>query len=343
MSDRPMFPHAVDSTMMEAWRSCHQKLFRQYIEHWKPKQESVHLVAGGAFAKGVEVGRRAFFEGEFQIPEMEEFRNEEGFTDWKVRWNTIKAESGNSEASEAAGLAALIAVYGDFECPADSAKSRERTAGALEFYFSQYPLGGDGLEPLTFANGKRAIEFSFAEPLDFLHPVTGDPVLYTGRADMLAKYAGGQYVVDEKTTTQLGASWPRQWEMRSQFTGYIWAAARAGIKLDGAVVRGISILKTKYDTLSPLTYRSPYEVDRWYTQTLYDLQDMQRAWERGYWDWNLGHSCAEYGGCAFTPVCKSDHPENWLPMYFEPRVWDPLARRELTVEQWEKSWGHVRG
>ena len=54
---RPMFPHTFDSTMLSAFTSCPQKMFRTYVEHWKPKSESVHLIAGGAFAKGIEVAR----------------------------------------------------------------------------------------------------------------------------------------------------------------------------------------------------------------------------------------------------------------------------------------------
>ena len=64
-------------------------------------------------------------------------------------------------------------------------------------------------------------------------------------------------------------------------------------------------------------------------------------WQIGYWDYNLDHACAEYGGCGFVSVCKSPSPEDWLPMYFEKRVWDPLARKETTVEEWEASWGHT--
>ena len=53
------FPLAVDSTMLGTFRSCPQKLYRQYLQHWKPRGESVHLVAGGAFAEGIEAaGRR---------------------------------------------------------------------------------------------------------------------------------------------------------------------------------------------------------------------------------------------------------------------------------------------
>jgi hypothetical protein len=308
---RPMFPHCFDSTMLAAFRACPQKMFRTYVQHWKPQSESVHLVAGGAFAKGIEVARKAHFEQGLPADE-----------------------------AVLAGLKALTIAYGNFECPADSAKSLDRTLGALEFYFSHYPLGQDGMLPLDLG-GKPAIEFSFAEPLPINHPVTGDPILYTGRADLLASFAGGKYVVDEKTTSSLGASWSRQWEMRGQFTGYSWAARQAGIKTDGCIVRGISILKTKYDTQQVITYRTDYEIDRWLDQSVRDIKRAMIMWEEGHWDYALDGACAEYGGCSMTTVCKSPTPETWLPAYFVQRVWDPLARRELTVAEWEASWGHV--
>jgi len=311
-TNRPMFPHTFDSTMLSAFASCPQKMFRTYVEHWKPKSESVHLVAGGAFAKGIEVARKAFYE-----------------------------QGLGKETAEAMGLSALIQAYGDFECPADSAKSLERTAGALEFYYANYPFGECGLTPIKFPDGRWAIEFSFAEPLDIVHPVTGDPILYTGRLDCIGEFAGGIYGVDEKTASSLGASWSKQWEMRSQFTGYQWAANRAGVNMQGSLVRGVSILKTKYDTQQAITYRSPYEVERWYKQTLRNIARAIEMWKEGYWDYDLNGACAEYGGCNMVSICKSADPENWLPMYFDKRVWDPLARKELTVAEWEASWGHI--
>lgn len=338
---RPMFPHTVDSTMLAAFRSCPQKMFRTYVQHWKPLTESVHLIAGGAFAKGIEVARKAYFEGEACVPRTSYSPDPEtGYDIRKVEWETLPCTPGDRESAEALGVAALIAAYGDFECPSDSAKSLDRTAGALEFYFQEYPLGGDGTEPITLAGGRRGIEFSFARPLDITHPVTGDPILYTGRSDMIAHYANGVYVFDEKTASQLGASWSRQWEHRAQFTGYVWAAKEEGIEVQGAVVRGISILKTKYDTLQAITYRADWEIERWLAQTHRDIQRMIACWEAGWWDYSLDHACSEYGGCGLARICKSPNPDTWLQMDFEQRVWDPLARRQLSVEEWEKSWGH---
>ena len=161
-----------------------------------------------------------------------------------------------AEDAIAIGLQRLLDEYGAFECPADSAKSAARTAGAFEFYFANYPLAeGDGA-PIQMPGGKRGIEFSFAEPLPVSHPTSGDPLLYVGRMDAIIGYAGGVYICDEKTTSQLGATWSRQWDLRAQFTGYAWGCEKSGVRVDGAIVRGVSILKTQIrdpasDLLSP--------------------------------------------------------------------------------------------
>lgn len=303
------FPHTVDSTMLSTFRACPKKFYYQYVLHWKPKNESVHLRAGGAFAAGIEAARKAFY---------------------------LKGKS--AEDAGALGLQACLLHYGDFQCPPESAKSLERTCGALEYYLEQYPLGSDGATPITVGGSHRGIELAFAQPLDFPHPVTGDPILYTGRSDMVADFAGGIYIFDEKTTSSLGQSWCRQWEMRSQFTGYCWGCRGYGISAAGVIVRGVSILKTKYDTQQVITYRGDWEVERWLAQVLSDLARMQHCWETNFWDYNLDHACTEYGGCSMTQVCKSFDPDPWLEMYFEKRVWDPLQRKELSVAEYEALW-----
>jgi hypothetical protein len=186
---------------------------------------------------------------------------------------------------------------------------------------------------MSLPGGKRGIEFSFLEPIDIKHPVTGDPILYSGRFDMLVDYENLHLGEDDKTASQLGASWPRQWDLRSQFTAYVWGAGRAGIQLDGFLVRGVSILKTKYDTLEAITYRPQWQIDRWYQQTLADVARMQECWASGLWDFNLDHACAEYGGCPFRSVCQMQRPEILLQQQFERRIWNPVLRTETLVEE----------
>ena len=299
---RPPFPQTLDSTFMAAFKSCPQKANLEFVQHWKLRDQSIHLHAGAAYASGMEAARTAYY-----------------------------INGLNAEDSVATGLQALLTAYGDFQCPPDSAKSAERMAGALEFYFSRYQLGEDKATPMTLPGGKRGIEFSFLEPLDILHPETGDPILYSGRMDMMCDFEGMKLGEDDKTASQLGASWPRQWDLRSQFTGYVWGAARAGIHLNGFLVRGVSILKTKYDTLQAITYRPDWMIERWYEQLLRDIKRLIAAWEEGYYDYNLDHACAEYGGCPFRSVCQMRDPTGLLLQQFERRRWDPVARTETLL------------
>lgn len=302
MTERPPFPSVLDSSLMAAFKSCPQKAYLEFFEHWKLRDQSVHLHAGAAYAHGMESARTAFY-----------------------------IEGKSAEASVALGVLAVLKAYGNFECPPESAKSLERTAGALEYYFSQYRLGEDKAIPMTLPGGKRGIEFSFLEPIDLAHPETGEPLLYSGRMDMMCEFEGMHLGEDDKTASQLGASWPRQWDLRSQFTGYVWGAARAGIKLDGFLVRGVSILKTKYDTLQAITYRPTWLIERWYEQLLRDGKRMIAAWQEGYWDWNLDHACTEYGGCPFRNVCQMREPQALLEQQFQRRAWNPVTREETVL------------
>ena len=296
------FPTVIDSSILAEYKACAYKFKLGAVDEYKPKGQSVHLHAGGAFARGMEAARNAFW-----------------------------VQNLSAESAVAAGLGALLTAYGDFECPSDSAKSAERMAGAFEFYFSRYPLGGDGTEPIKFASGRRGIEFSAAQPLPLIHPDSGDPILYSGRMDAINSYAGGIFITDEKTTTQLGASWARQWDLRSQFTGYSWLCRENGIKVDGVLVRGISILKTKYDTAEAISYRPEWQVERWYKETLIWINRMVEDYKAGHFLRNLDHSCAEYGGCMFKTCCASLDEAPWLETYFERRHWDPIAGKETVL------------
>lgn len=300
-----MFPEVLDSSMMAEFKSCPFKFYLTYIEQWKPKTLSVHLHAGASFAKGLEIARRAFYEADK-----------------------------SAEESEALGLQALLEAYGDFEAPSEgtgAAKSADRMAGALEFYFSRYPLNHQTAFPVLMPGGKRGIEFSFVHPLPVNHPDTGQPLLYSGRADGIFSFAGGTYVFDEKTTSRLGATWAKQWKLRSQFSGYCWAADQSGIKVDGVVVRGVSILKTQYDTLEDISFRSEFALGEWYTELLEWIARMKECYRTGRWMHNFDHACSDFGGCEYLDVCDMPEKGAWLERSHERRYWDPITRVETKL------------
>lgn len=301
---RPDFPEVIDSTMLAAAKRCLRKAELEFFECWRPKDLSVHLHAGASYAAGLEAARTAYY-----------------------------VQGRPPAEAIAMGAGVLLTAYGDFECPPESAKSAERTLGALEFYFDRYPLGSDRAIPISLPGGKRGIEFSFCEPIDLHHPQTGNPLLIAGRMDMLCDYQNLVLGEDDKTTSQLGPTWSRQWDLRSQFTCYVWGAKRAAnLTLNGFIVRGVSILKRSYDTQEAITYRPDWQVDRWYKQTIRDIRRMILAWNEGYFDYDLDTACTDYGGCTFRNACLMSDPMPLLEQQFERRRWDPVRRVEVPME-----------
>lgn len=309
----PTFPGVFDSSLLATAKACRYKFWLSACEEWKGVGKNVHFVAGGAYATGLEAARHAYFQ-----------------------------EGRTAEEAEAIGLGALIKAYGDFDPPSDSAKTLTRTAGALEFYFDQYPLFREVATPIELYGGKRAIEINFAEPLPILHPETNQPLIMCGRMDQVVNFAGGVYIEDDKTTGSLGASWANQWHLRSQFTGYCWAMQKAfGIAPKGVLIRGVAILKTKYDTQQVITYREPYMVDTWYRSTLRLIQELIGDWEahkhqlgavgNDFYIKDLDQACVEWGGCGYQQVCRAPDPEPWLRQYYERRHWDPITRTETPL------------
>lgn len=294
------FPEVIDNTARSQFISCPTKWVYSTVNNLGSKIPSVHLHAGGAFARGLEVTRKAFYD-EGQSPE-----------------HSIKV-----------GAEALVEYWGDFESPDDSAKTKEKMLEALFEYFTEYPLGQDPIRPLKIGENKHAIEFRFALPLDIKHPETGNPLLYGGRFDMLGEFNSSLFAVDEKTTSQLGPTWGRQWELDSQFTGYCWAAQEYSYPVVGAVVRGMSILKTKFGHATPIVYRPQWMIERWHENLYYDITRMIQTYE----DARNGRFvpsaldkgiCDNYGGCTFFRPCTSPNPGNWLSSEYGPRNWNPL-------------------
>lgn len=289
------FPEAIDSTMLAAYRNCPQEFKNAYVDRLRLKGESVHLIAGAAFAKGLEVTRRCFYE-----------------------------HGMSADASMEQGLKALIIEYGDFECPEGESKTLERMMGAFEFYFDNYPIATDRSQ-VACIGGKWGIEFSFAIPLPILNPDNGQPILFAGKTDAIVNYAEALYLQDEKTTKSLGPTWSKQWDLRGQFTGYAWACIRQlGLKPAGSLIRGVSILKTKYETQEAHVGQPQWKIDRWEAGMIRTVRHMVDDYKAGSWEYDLGEACNHYGGCAFKTLCNSPDPEPWIKTYYELNDWSPL-------------------
>lgn len=301
--NHPMpFPPVIDSSMRSAFVACPESWRRRYLEGLTRPGTNIHLHFGGAFAKAMEAFRNHFYDPLREMPP------------------TIE---------EALGVAfsAAIKFWGDHDPSGNGTnKSLERLMGAIEAFVHHHNPTMDWVRPAIDGAGKLCTEFSGAIPLPINNPSTGKPLLYSGKFDQIVQTSSGALMgEDDKTTTQLGDLWTRQWRLRGQFTGYIWLAREFGYNLEGFVVRGISILKRDYGFAEVIEQRTPAMIGRWYDQLLRDVRRMIECWQSNIWDQAFDSACGSYGGCQFQDLCASDTPERWVSQ-FEYRPFDPLGK-----------------
>ena len=304
-------PAYLDSTMLSTWRSCRRKYFWQVLHQLSSSSRSIHLVAGGAFAAGMEAARRLAFDGS------------------RVR------RASHDDLLEAA-YPAFAREWGDYPIEEDHNKSFFNTFQGLANYLLQYPPQEDPVQPLKRPDGSPAVEFTFAIPLHEAppHPETREPFLFVGRFDMLGNYNELPCIVDEKTTSYIGTQWANGWRLRGQFMGYIWACQQLGYELDVAVIRGIGLLKRDYPIATGIEKYPRYLIERWYRQLIMDLNGIIDAYvhlteinpnpDKSY-PYNFSDACSAYAGCPYVDLCSAGTPENFFGAYVR-RLWNPLAK-----------------
>lgn len=319
------FPHYVDSSMRSAWAACKRKHLWSTILALYPTGKSVHLIAGGAFAAGMEAARKRVF------------------------CSPSPEAVSHYDCLEAA-FVAFQKEWGDYIAPDNHAKSFVNTFCALDYYLTLYPPYSDNLQPLIRPDGSPAVEYTFAIPLeDCLHPQTGDPILFVGRFDMLGEYVTPEAripcIIDEKTTYSMGVGWADSWDLRGQFLGYLWALRQQGLKISHAAIRGVAIQKTQFKVETALPEYPDHLIERWAWQLRKDVLDMIEAynnvgfdalespWLDDMYPYNFADSCASYGGCAFARLCLAKDPEPFFINYIRHR-WNPLAKQPVEeIEQ----------
>lgn len=303
-------PIHIDSTMMTTFRSCPRKFYHNFVLGCTLPGVSIDLHAGGCFASALE-----------------------------TVYTQIWLHNRDLRDALVIAHARFMQEWGDVEAPEwkRTAKTKDRTWEAVEYYFSVWTPRTDPIMPYSDSEGKPTIEYTFAIPLEPTHKFnqrsgtfpehpSGSPFIYCGRFDMLGQLGGKPVPKDDKTTGgSIGRVWASQWNLRSQFMGYVWACQQCCISADSVAVRGIAIQKEQFVTAEALIPFSRMLIDRWYEQLRRDLWRITDAWHSGVWDYNFGDTCTAYGLCPFMDACQSNAPDNWLSS-FERRVWNPLNK-----------------
>lgn len=220
----------------------------------------------------------------------------------------------------------------------DEKRSVATLAQILPAYFQDYDMRGEKFDvvedPFTH---EKLVEKSFSLPLgEFMVNDRVHTVVWQGKIDLIARYRGGLWVVDHKTTSIMGEKFTDDKVRSSQVLGYIWAAQQMtkflGEPIRGVLINTVCLRKAGYDFQVFELPIPQWQVVEWAEETVnqarVNTEMLQQAVTDGLLLPNREQCVTKYGKCPFFDVCQM-HPTVKDRVLFDPAIfveskWSPL-------------------
>lgn len=202
------------------------------------------------------------------------------------------------------------------------------------------------------------VEFPFAYRLfDYDWPLNGaiahgyTPIFFCGKIDLAIRRPmdGSKWVVDHKTTFQLGKMLTYEMKATPQMKGYCWAFKRAFGELPAGYI--VDAIRSSVPTQKLMDevrfsedtskldkwwgeqfYREAFyvdqgQIDEWERNTIALVEEMLWHYSRGYFPLRRKWCCNKYGRCQYYDVCDLPVAQRPLALssnLFIDDTWTPL-------------------
>lgn len=314
-----------DSTSLKLAEECPRKYKYTLIDGWQAPGRSVHLDFGAWYATALEHFHKLRAGGMSYDDAVCEVVSEALISSWVRNWEAINEPSSQTDY--------VFRTIGDIKersrigegSPWESGhnlKTRETLIRTIIWYLDQFQ--DDSMSTVILADGKPAVELSFLIPIS-------DDLFLSGHMDRLVEYSGDIFVTDNKTTgSTISARYFDGWNPDIQMSMYTFAGKMiykmpiSGVVIDAAQ---IAVGFTRFER--GFTFRSTEQLDEWYDQVQYLIQETQAYTKEDYFPMRTS-ACGNYGGCQFRDVCSRSPSvrDNFLRAKFiQGPTWDPAARR----------------
>lgn len=306
----PNLQIAIDSTSLGEFKQCPRKYELKLVHGWRPGVKSIHLIFGDLMHKAIEFYDHKRAEGANHAAALE------ATVDWALRITWDK------------GLARPRADL------ADSIKNRNTLLRTIVWYLDQY---GDNemMQTVVLANGKPAVELSFAFDSQLRYQSTSEPILLCGHLDRIVSMNEQFYIRDIKTTkSALAPYWFDSFSPDNQFSLYSFAGKVAfGVPVEGVIVDGVQLGVGFSRFARGMVLRTKEQLQEWYVGLGYWVAQIETCATRGVWPQN-DKACGMYGGCEFRAVCSKSPQlrETVLRAGYTKEVWDPMQKRGESPE-----------
>jgi len=182
----------------------------------------------------------------------------------------------------------------------------------LDNYMRTFPADEDEYKTQLFADGTPMTEKVFTVQLS-------EHLFYKGRIDggWERKRDGRHFIVDHKTTSQLGPMFLAKAKPNHQYTGYLLMAKLLDIPAEGLIINAINTSKTAHDgkkrnktTPIPfdrfITKRTNEEFEIFIADMEYKAEMMRGYIKAGHFPMNAPDACVSYNSkCEFIELCSS--------------------------------------
>jgi hypothetical protein len=252
--------------------------------------------------------------------------------------------------NELRSFATLIFEKGEYTASPEDFRNFDFTMRLIDAYCTTYPVDAQIYE---LPNGLPALEIPFAVPLgtfegpngvtlrvkhsdgsSTLEPFKSLPVIWTGRIDRIIQQPAGIYLLDHKTTSIMGPTFFRDFELSSQFMGYTYAAQQLlGKTITGCVIDAIGIRQpTKTGKAIELQRHivsyTPEQIAEWTNDTMLALQTFLNNLTNGYVPKATKWCFGKYGACQYIDVCTLPANQRATMLStadYKPVTWSPLT------------------
>lgn len=297
------FQLAWDSTSLTALKICPRYYYYNIVLGLVPRAESIHLRFGIELHQAKEHYDRARAEGRDHDTAVIDVVGSALDRTW------------NYELSRPNFLG-------------DEYKNRFTLIRTIVWYFDEYK--NDPLVTLRLAEGRPAVELSFAFDTQYVARSADRPYTLCGHIDRVAEFQGSSYVCDVKTTKHtISSQFFAQFSPHNQFTLYTLASYIAfALPVRGVIVDAAQVAVTFSRFERQIVSRQRSQLDEWYDELEMWLRSAERYAATARWPMNES-SCDRYGGCPYRKVCSHAHGarEPWLRADYTKRIWDPLNVR----------------
>ena len=301
------FQFAWDATSISAFEKCPRYYQLRHLEGWQPRRKSEHLSFGGWYASALETHQKLLASGVEPEQALLQIVRDAMISTWEHE----RDESGARIPGTGAAWVSLHA-----------AKTRETLIRSIVWYVDNF--ADDPTSIVILADGKPATEHSFSIPLT-------DAYVYCGHLDRVVEYAGGKYIMDQKTSgSTITQMFFDGFKPDIQMAGYTWAGKQifnmpvSGVIIDAAQ---IAVGFTRF-VRGFIPYPEPL-LNEWYETTLATIEEAKRSHESNHYAMRRT-SCSNYGGCDFRKVCSripQHRPAVLNAEFTREKRWDPLERR----------------